>query len=76
VPVEEEEEEEEEEEVIEGETEGKERRGIRRKQLVYGFKEKRKHWNLKAEALDSPPWKTCFERGYGLSRDRLRDECQ
>jgi len=52
-----------------------ERRGIRSKQLVYGFDKKLKHWNLKAEALDRPLWKTCFERGYGLSRVRLRNEC-
>jgi hypothetical protein len=56
---------------IEGKPEGTERRGIRRKQLVYGFKKKRKHWNLKAKAQDRPPWKTWFERGYGLSRDRI-----
>jgi hypothetical protein len=45
--------------------EGTRRRGIRRKQLLDGFKEKRRYWNLKGEALDRIPGRTRFGRAYG-----------
>jgi hypothetical protein len=55
--------------VIEGKLEGriemKGRRGIRRKQLLNGLKEKRRYWKLKEEALDRTLWRTRFGRGYG-----------
>ena len=38
----------------------KRRRGRRHKQLVDDLKEMRGYWKLKAEALDSVPWRTCF----------------
>jgi hypothetical protein len=41
------------------------RRGRRRKQLLDDFKEKRRYWKLKEEALDHTLWRTRFERGYG-----------
>jgi hypothetical protein len=45
--------------VIEGKLERRmeitERRGRRRKQLLDGLKEKRRHWKLKEEALDRTP---------------------
>jgi hypothetical protein len=55
--------------VIEGKLEGRVemtgRRGRRRKQLLDDFKEKRRHWKLKEEALDRTQWRTRFGRGYG-----------
>ena len=42
-----------------------ERRGRRSKQLLYGVKEKRGYWKLKAEALDRILWRTGFGRDYG-----------
>jgi hypothetical protein len=55
--------------VIEGKIEGRievtERRGRRRKQLLGNFKEKRRYWKLKEEALDRTLWITRFGRGYG-----------
>jgi len=42
------------------------RRGRKRKQTLYGHKEKRKYWELKEEALDRAMWRTRFEGGYGL----------
>jgi len=38
--------------VIEEKIEGTRRRGIRSTQLLEHLKEKRRHWNLKEEALD------------------------
>jgi hypothetical protein len=38
--------------VIEGKIEGTRRRGIRSTQLLEDLREKRRHWNLKEEALD------------------------
>jgi hypothetical protein len=55
--------------VIEGKVEGRieatRRRGRRRKQLLDDFKEKRRYWKLKEEALDRILWRTRFGRGYG-----------
>jgi hypothetical protein len=41
------------------------RRGRRRKQLLDDFKEKKRYWKLKEEALDRTLWRTRFGRGYG-----------
>jgi predicted AlkP superfamily pyrophosphatase or phosphodiesterase len=50
---------------IEGNIEVTGRRGRRRKQLLDDFKEKRRYWKLKEEALDRTVWRTRFGRGYG-----------
>ena len=51
---------------IEGNTEGKRKRGKRRKQLLDDIKgKKRRYWNLKDEALDHTVWRTRFGRGCG-----------
>jgi hypothetical protein len=42
------------------------RRGKRRKQLLGDFKEARRYWKLKEEALDRPVRRTCFGRRYGF----------
>jgi hypothetical protein len=55
---------------IEGNIERKRRRGIKHRQLRYDLKEKRRYWNLKAEASDSNLWRTRFERGH---RGKYRD---
>jgi hypothetical protein len=61
--------------VIEGNIEVTGRRGRRRKQLLDDFKETRRYWNLKEEALDRTFWRTCFGRGYGpVVRERLHDD--
>jgi len=44
---------------------GEGRGARRRKQLLNDFKEKRRYWNLKAEALDCTLWKTHSGRGCG-----------
>ena len=41
------------------------RRGIRRKQVLDYFKEKRRYWKFKEEAPDLNVWRTGFGRGYG-----------
>jgi hypothetical protein len=51
--------------VLEGKMEGKRRRGGRRQQLLDACKEKRRHWNLKEEALDHTLWRNHSGRGYG-----------
>jgi hypothetical protein len=55
--------------VIEGKIEGRidktGRRGRIRKQLLDDFKEMRRYWKLKEEALDRILWRTGFGRGYG-----------
>jgi hypothetical protein len=51
--------------VIEGKIEGMERRGRRRKQLLDDFKETRRCWKLKEDALNCTLGRTCFGRGYG-----------
>jgi hypothetical protein len=55
--------------VIEGKLEGRiemtGRRGRRRKPLLDDFKEKRRYWKLKEEALDRTLWRNRFGRGYG-----------
>jgi hypothetical protein len=55
--------------VIEGKLEGRMemtgRRRIRCKHLLDDFKEKRRYWKLKEEALDCTLWRTRFGRGYG-----------
>jgi hypothetical protein len=55
--------------VIEGKLEGRiemtVRRGRRCKQLLDDFKEKRRYWKLKEEALDRTLWRARFGRGYG-----------
>jgi hypothetical protein len=50
---------------LKGRTEMTGRRGRRRKQLLDGFKEKRRYWKLKDEALDRTMWRTRFRRCYG-----------
>jgi hypothetical protein len=50
---------------IEGNTEGSERRGEGRKQLLDNLKEIRRCWRWKEEALDRTMWRTFFGRGYG-----------
>jgi hypothetical protein len=42
-----------------------ERRGRRHEQLLDHFKEMRRYWKLKEEALDITLWRTCFGRGCG-----------
>jgi hypothetical protein len=44
------------------------RRGRRRKQLLDDFKEKRRYWKLKEEALDRTLWKTGFGRALRTCR--------
>jgi len=51
--------------VIEGELEGTERRGRRRKHLMEDVKERRSYWKMKEEALDPTFWRTRFGRGQG-----------
>jgi hypothetical protein len=52
--------------VIEGKLEGRvEMTGRRSKQLLDDFKEKRRYWKLKEEALDRTLWRTRFGRGHG-----------
>jgi hypothetical protein len=55
--------------VIEGKLEGRiemtGRRGRRRKQLLDDFREKRRYWELKEEALDRTIRGIRFSRGYG-----------
>jgi hypothetical protein len=62
--------------VIKGKLEGRIEmtgiRGRRRKQLLYDLKEKRRYWKLKEEALDCTLWRTRFERGCGLIRERYK----
>jgi hypothetical protein len=50
---------------IEGKIEGTGRWRRRCKQLLAEFKEKRRYWNLKEEALDGTVWRTRFGEGYG-----------
>jgi hypothetical protein len=50
---------------MEGNTEGDERRGKGRKQLLDNLKEMRKYCRWKQEALDRTLWRTSFGRGYG-----------
>jgi hypothetical protein len=56
--------------VIEGKIEERielvERRRRRSKQLLDDFKEMRRYWKFKEEALDRTVWRTRFGRGYGL----------
>jgi len=42
------------------------RRGRRRKQLPNDFKEKRRYWKLKEEAVVRNLWSTDFWRKYGF----------
>jgi hypothetical protein len=51
--------------MIEGMLEGRIEMTGRRRQLLDDFKEKRRYWKLKEEALDHTLWRTCFGRGYG-----------
>ena len=41
------------------------RREIRREQLLFDFKEKRRHWNLKEKTLDHTVWRNRLERSCG-----------
>jgi hypothetical protein len=52
---------------IEGKIEVRVRRGRRCKQLLDDFKDARRYWKLKEEALDRTVWRTGFARGYGLA---------
>jgi len=47
--------------VVKGKIEGTKRRKRRRKQLLDDLKQKRRFWNLKAEALDRTLWRTRFD---------------
>jgi hypothetical protein len=51
--------------VIEGKIEVTGRRGIRRKQLLDGLKERRRYWKLKEETLDCTLLRIRFGRGCG-----------
>jgi len=55
--------------VIEGKLEGDivvmGRLGRRYNRVLDDFKEVRRYWKLKEEALDRTPWRTCFGRDYG-----------
>lgn len=55
--------------------ERKRRRGRIPKQLVYGFKEKRKYWNFKEKALDCTLRIMDFGTNYGLVAWYKDDEC-
>jgi ribosomal protein L28 len=50
---------------LEGRIEVTGRRERRGKQLLKDFKETRRYWKLKEEALDHTLWRTRFGRGYG-----------
>jgi hypothetical protein len=50
------------------------RRGRRIKQLPDYFKEKRRYWKLKEEAVVRSLWRTGFGRGCGFVEDGLRNE--
>jgi hypothetical protein len=52
---------------IEGRIEKTGRRGTRRRQLLNGLREKRRHCKLKEEALDRTLWRTRLEAAAGLS---------
>jgi len=55
--------------VIEGKLKGgmevTERRGRRRRKLLYDLKERRGYCQLKEEALACTVWRACFGRGFG-----------
>jgi hypothetical protein len=55
--------------IIEGKMKGRieetGRHGRRCRQLLDDFKEMRRYWKLKEEALDRTVWRTRFGRGYG-----------
>ena len=50
-----------------------EKRGRRRKQLLYDLRQTRRYWKLKEEAPDRTVWRKSFRRRYG-SVVRLRNE--
>ena len=52
---------------MEGRIEVTERRGRRRKQILYDLKEKRVYSKLKEEALDRTVWRTGFGRVCGYT---------
>jgi hypothetical protein len=41
------------------------RRGRRRKQILDDFKETKRYWKMKQDALDIPLWRTRFGRCHG-----------
>jgi hypothetical protein len=49
--------------LIEGRIEVTEKRGIRRRQLLYKLRETRGYWKMKEKAMHI--WGARFERGYG-----------
>jgi len=52
----------------------KRRRGIRRKQVLYGFKEKDRYLSTKVAAIDRTFCRILFGLSMDLSRDRLHSE--
>jgi hypothetical protein len=50
--------------VIEGKVEKRIEVTRRRKQLLDGFKEKRRYWKMKEDVLDGTLWRTRCGRGY------------
>jgi hypothetical protein len=56
--------------VIEGNIEGKRRRGRRYQQLLRDVKKKRKYSNLKDQALDRIAWRSDLGRSYGYHTRR------
>jgi hypothetical protein len=61
--------------VIERKTEGKRSRGIRRKQLLNDFMEKRRYWNFKAKVPPLVEGLATEEEAMKVTEDRLRNEC-
>jgi hypothetical protein len=57
--------------IIEGEIEGKRRRGRRRMQLLDDFKVGGRNWNLKEEALDCTSGELPLEGATDLSQERI-----
>ena len=52
--------------IIEGKTEGTERRGRISKQLLADLKKTKRSCKWREKALDHPLWRTRFGRGYGM----------
>ena len=61
--------------VVEEKIEGTSSRGIRRKQLLNDFMEKRKYWNFKERALPLAGGLAMEEEAMNLVEDRLHNEC-
>lgn len=61
--------------VVEGKIEGTRSRGIRRKQLLNDFMEKKRHWNFKEKSLTLAGGVATGEEAMKLAEDRLHNEC-